>query len=292
MPDAASSRRQCDGFLVALPFRHDRPGHPSDLVGERDGSDLGWPPRQQCRKPWSMFGAVKLSIADHGERTGGEQAAQIAIALLADVAELVFAAARVMLRHQPDPGREIPSRSKCLGIPNARHQRSCKCRADTRDGIESLTGLIRSVPCHDAAIEGQDLGLQCQQLSPKSSHAGPGYLWQPSVVGIGDDFEQLLDTTAPDRCDDPELGQVRTNGIDDGRLLANEQMPRAMKCQTALLLGGLGRHKPHVWPRYGFANRFRVSRIVLVSFDVRLDVGRWHQQYGVTERLELARPIM
>jgi transposase len=38
----------------------------------------------------------------------------------------------------------------------------------------------------------------------------------------------------------------RTNGIDDGRLLANEQMPRAMKHQAALLFGGLGRHKAHV----------------------------------------------
>src|SRR5262249_30326533 len=37
MPDAISSRRQCDGFLVALPFRHYRPGHTSDLVGERNG---------------------------------------------------------------------------------------------------------------------------------------------------------------------------------------------------------------------------------------------------------------
>src|SRR5499427_6504079 len=190
------------------------------------------------------------------------------------------------------PGREIASRSKRLGITNARHQRGRKCRADTRDGVKSLAGLVRSVPCHDAAIEGQDLGFQCQQLSPESSHAGSCYLWQPSVVGIGDDFEQLLDTTAPNRCDDPELGQVHANGIDDGCLLANEQMARAMKRQTALLLGGLGRHKPHVWPRYGFANRFRVSRIVLMSFDVRLDVGRWHQPYGVTERLELARPIM
>src|SRR5215467_15020024 len=71
-PARSVSRRQCDGFLVALPFRHDCPGHASDLVGERDGSDLGWPPRQQCCKPWSMFGAVELRIADHGERTGGE----------------------------------------------------------------------------------------------------------------------------------------------------------------------------------------------------------------------------
>jgi hypothetical protein len=74
-PDAISSRRQCDGFLIALPFGHDRPGHTSDLVGERNGGDLGWPPCQQCRKPWPMFGAVELCIADHGERTGGKQAA-------------------------------------------------------------------------------------------------------------------------------------------------------------------------------------------------------------------------
>jgi hypothetical protein len=63
-PDAISSRRQCDGFLIALPFGHDRPGHTSDLVGECDGGDLGWPPCQQCRKPWTMFGAVELCIAE------------------------------------------------------------------------------------------------------------------------------------------------------------------------------------------------------------------------------------
>jgi hypothetical protein len=34
---------------------------------------------------------------------------------------------------------------------------------------------------------------------------------------------------APDRCDDPELCQVGTNRIDHRRLLANEQMARAME---------------------------------------------------------------
>src|SRR5262244_1982683 len=90
MPDAICSRCERDGFLVALVLGHHRPGHSRDLVGECDGSDLGRPPRQQCRKPWSMFSAVELGIADHGERTGREQAAQIAVSLLADAAELVF----------------------------------------------------------------------------------------------------------------------------------------------------------------------------------------------------------
>src|SRR5262245_30183357 len=132
-----------------------------------------------------MFGAMELRIADHGERAGGEQAAQIAIALFADVAEPVLASARVLLWHEPDPGREIPSRSKRLGITNARDQSSRKGRADTRDGVKSLAGLVRSVPCHDAAIEGQDLGFQCQQFGAESSSAVTCYIWQQVVVWLG-----------------------------------------------------------------------------------------------------------
>src|SRR5499427_9058554 len=87
LPTRSLSRRECDGFLVALAPGHHRPGHASDLVGERDGGDLGWPPCQQCCKPWPMLRAMELCIADHGESTGGEQAAQIAVSLLADAAE-------------------------------------------------------------------------------------------------------------------------------------------------------------------------------------------------------------
>jgi hypothetical protein len=46
-------------------------------------------------------------------------AAQIAIALLADTAEPVLAPLRVLLRHEPDPGREVPS-----GRPS---DRGCLC---------------------------------------------------------------------------------------------------------------------------------------------------------------------
>src|SRR6516162_41690 len=75
MPARSLLCRECDRFLIALAPRHHRPDHASDLVGERDGGDLGWPPRKQRREPWSMFGAVELGIADHGKRAGREQAA-------------------------------------------------------------------------------------------------------------------------------------------------------------------------------------------------------------------------
>src|ERR1041385_5551465 len=67
---------------------HHGPSHSGDLVGKRDGGDLGGSPRQQCGEPGPVFGAMDFGVADHGKRAGCEQAAQIAVALLADAAEL------------------------------------------------------------------------------------------------------------------------------------------------------------------------------------------------------------
>jgi hypothetical protein len=64
--NAISSRRKCDGLLVALTPSHHGPGHSGDLVSKCDGGDLGRPPRQQCRQPRSMLGAMDLGITDRG----------------------------------------------------------------------------------------------------------------------------------------------------------------------------------------------------------------------------------
>ena len=58
-------------------------------------------------KPFRRCGAMDFSIADDGERTGHEQAAQIAVTLLADMAKPVLAPARMLLRHKPNSGREV-----------------------------------------------------------------------------------------------------------------------------------------------------------------------------------------
>jgi len=69
-------------------------------------------------------------------------------------------------------------------------------------------------------------------------------------------------------------------------------MARAMKHQAALLLDRLRRDEPHVGPGDRFANRLRIGRIILLSLDIGLDVGRWHQTNGVAKRLKLARPVV
>src|SRR6185369_12308449 len=133
------------GVLVAFAPGHHGPDHPRHLVGECDGGNLDRPPRQQCRKPGPMRGAVDLRIANDGERAGHEQAAQIAIALFADIAEPVLAPARVLLRHQSNPGREVAARAKGLWVSDAGDQGRSQHWADAGDRIEPLARLIRSV---------------------------------------------------------------------------------------------------------------------------------------------------
>src|SRR6185503_12753984 len=108
-PARSRLRRKRDGLPITLAPGHHGPGHSGDLVGKRDGGNLRWPPCKQCRKPGAMLGSVDLGVADDGECTGHEQAAQIAVTLLADTAESVLAPARVLLRNEPDPSREVSS---------------------------------------------------------------------------------------------------------------------------------------------------------------------------------------
>src|SRR5258705_10086201 len=101
--------RKCDGLLVTLTLGHHGPGHPCNLVGKRDGGDLRRPPPQQRREPGPMPRAMDLGVANDGECSGHEQAAQIAVPLFADTAEPFLAPTRVLLRNEPNPGGEVTS---------------------------------------------------------------------------------------------------------------------------------------------------------------------------------------
>src|ERR1700722_19890886 len=69
-------------------------------------------------------GAVDLGIANDSECAGHEQAAQIAIPLFADTAEPIPTPARVLFGNQPDPGREVATRSEGFRIGDARDKGS------------------------------------------------------------------------------------------------------------------------------------------------------------------------
>ena len=53
-------------------------------------------------------------------------------------------------------------------------------------------------------------------------HTSACNLGQTFVICISSDVEKLRDTMAPDRRDDPELGQMSADGVDHRGLLADE----------------------------------------------------------------------
>ena len=143
---------------------------------------------------------------------------------------------------------------------------------------------------HNLTVEVENLRLQRPQLGAESKEAGAGNLRLPFVAYIGDHIEQLFNAIASDRCDDAKLGKMRADRIDHCGLLTDEQMAGAVEHQAALLLDRLGRHEPHVGSRDCFANRLRVRSVVLLPLDVRLHIGRWHQQHRMPQRPQLAQP--
>ena len=54
---------------------------------------------------------------------------------------------------------------------------------------------------------------------PKDTH---GLSQELACRWISDDIEQLLDTVAPDRCNNPELGKMGPDRIDHRSLLTDE----------------------------------------------------------------------
>src|SRR5215470_7683611 len=72
---ANSLRSERNRFSVTLTLRQHRPRHSRELVGQRNGSNLGWAPGEQRREPRPMPGAMDFCVANDRERTDCEQAA-------------------------------------------------------------------------------------------------------------------------------------------------------------------------------------------------------------------------
>jgi hypothetical protein len=148
------------------------------------------------------------------------------------------------------------------------------------------------VPCQDHPIELQNLLFEAEQVSAERGKARMGNLGHPLVTRVGNNMEQFGDPSASDRRNNTELGEMRSDRINHCDLLANEQMTGSVEHQTALLLGCLGWHEPHVGSGDRLANRFCVGHVVLLPFDVGLNVSWRHQSHGMTERLKFARPMV
>src|SRR6478736_6628423 len=114
------------------------------------------------------------------------------------------------------------------------------------------------MPLEKAPVENPDLLLKSLSLKAERHKAGAHETWDASIF------------IASNKSDDPEFGEMRSDRVCGRSQLTDEQMPRPMQSQAGLLLRRFDRHKAHIGPLHGLANRFGISRVVLLAFDVRL----------------------
>src|SRR5258707_12454766 len=100
----------------------------------------------------------------------------------------------MLLRNEPNPGREVTSRSEGPGVSNTRDRSGRQYRTGPGNVMKALARLVGPGPGHDHPIKLQDLLLEAEQLSPKLGKARAGNLRHSLVALIVNKMQQFRDT--------------------------------------------------------------------------------------------------
>src|SRR5262245_17697283 len=145
-------RRQQLRLLESLAAHHHGPRHACDFVSKCNGSDLDRPTPHQTSEP-RPFCAVLACISDDGHGAGHEQPAQMSIALFRDAAQSLFAAGRMLSRHQADPCSKTAAGRERLPISDLGHQRGSDNWTNARDFLQPSAFFARAVPSVDTLLD-------------------------------------------------------------------------------------------------------------------------------------------
>jgi hypothetical protein len=132
------------------------------------------------------------------------------------------------------------------------------------------------MPLEKAPVENPDLLFKSLSLKAERHKAGAHETWDAPIFIACDKRDQGIYASPANGSDDPEFGEMRSDRVCGRSQLTNEQMPRSMQSQAGLLLWRFDRYETHIGPLHSFANRFGISRVILLAFDVRLHIGRRH----------------
>src|SRR3981081_696250 len=110
----------------------------------------------------------------------------------------------MLLRNEPNPGREVTSRSEGPGVSNTRNQGGRQHRTDPGNVMKALARLVGPMPGHDHWTKPQDLPLKPKQLIAKPGKARTANRRHPFVARVGNNMQQFGDSFSPDRRDNAE----------------------------------------------------------------------------------------
>src|SRR5215470_2017839 len=151
---STSPLRDCSKLRrpICASMRQQRPGHTRHLVGKCHRHDLEGSSRQEPREP-GIFLRVLLGAPQDGMCADDENASQIAVALLGDRTELLLAPGRILSRHQPNPSREVTTRSEDLRVRDRGNNGGRAHQTNPRDAPEPLACFVRAMLSNNPLLD-------------------------------------------------------------------------------------------------------------------------------------------
>jgi hypothetical protein len=128
------------------------------LLARATGGDLRRAPLKQPEEPRATR-AVSLCVSEHRKTADDEKPSQVVITTLRYLSKALFAAARGLLRYQPDEGCKAPAIFEAAGIADRSNERAGSKWSYAWNRGETPARLVRFVPSHHLPVEFEDLSL-------------------------------------------------------------------------------------------------------------------------------------
>jgi len=156
-------------------------------------NNVPWRPRLKRTHPRAHRDSVSLRSQHDRACSMNQDLAQVRVAAFADSIQSHLATGRMLVRQQPQPGRELPPLAEGCAVTDGGNDRGCNQRSDARDLPQSPTRRIaRSDPLH-LVVHLDDLKLQVLLLAPQHGNQVPhprGEVLVDVLKHLGQSFPQ------------------------------------------------------------------------------------------------------
>ena len=133
-----------------------------------------------------------------------------------------FAAARPLLRHEAEPGRELSTGFELLRISDGRDYRACRNRSKARDTLQTAACLVGPMPCQQFYFDFLDLFGDVAQLRGQNAEHFCRKRREPLISCRFKKSKQPFDIADALSNYNAEFGEMGANGADKAAPLANQ----------------------------------------------------------------------
>src|SRR4051794_26328073 len=177
-----------------------------------------------------MLLRMQPGLSNNGRCTNDEQPSEIAISLLGDAAEPLLATRRVLPWHKSDPGCKISTGFEATRVRDSGSDGRGPDHAYPRHGLEAAAHIVGPMMGMNGAIQRPDLQFQGSELIDNSLQCLLHRRRKRFVITlVRDDRTKLRESFASRLRNEPELGKVGAERVDQLRALTDQKIPCSMQ---------------------------------------------------------------